>query len=200
MNRRATRREIKGRGIGVQRGSLWRGGGASASPCAARRHGPGSEHMGGLLLRGEGEEPPGARRPEGGGDGTGTAAGRSGRGRRSSSEQCINLASRQEENISVQPGSLANMTNLDKMDNLVTETEGAPSFGFRLKRSLTVSHIIDNFNKSFRVKRSQSQREVTPRKGKIRCDFRSHMVARALLSDGFLEHIHDLSVCVCNGF
>ena len=41
------------------------------------------------------------------------------RGRRSSSEQCINLASRQEENISVQPGSLANMTNLDKMDNLV---------------------------------------------------------------------------------
>ena len=110
------------------------------------------------------------------------------RGRRSSSEQCINLASRQEENISVQPGSLANMTNLDKMDNLVTESEGAPSFGFRLKRSLTVSHIIDNFNKSFRVKRSQSQREVTPRKGKIRCDFQSHMVARDLLSEGFLEH------------
>ena len=108
------------------------------------------------------------------------------RGRRSSSEQCINLASRQEENISVQPGSLANMTNLDKMDNMVTETEGAPSFGFRLKRSLTVSHIIDNFNKSFRVKRSQSQREVTPRKGKSRCDFQSHMVARALFSKGFL--------------
>ena len=89
------------------------------------------------------------------------------RGRRSSSEQCINLASsRKEDDICVQPGSLANMSN---MDNLETESEGVGgSFGFRLKRSLTVSHIIENFNKSFRVKRSQSQREVTPRKSKNR--------------------------------
>ena len=89
------------------------------------------------------------------------------RGRRSSSEQCINLASRKEEeqDVCVQPGSLANMSN---MDNLGTEAEGVGSFGFRLKRSLTVSHIIENFNKSFRVKRSQSQREVTPRKSKNR--------------------------------
>ena len=101
------------------------------------------------------------------------------RGRRSSSEQCISLASRKEEeqDVCVQPGSLANMSN---MDNLGTEAEGVGSFGFRLKRSLTVSHIIENFNKSFRVKRSQSQREVTPRKGKNRYgwDFWNHMVAR----------------------
>ena len=89
------------------------------------------------------------------------------RGRRSSSEQCINLASRTEEeqDVCVQPGSLANMSN---MDNLGAESEGGGSFGFRLKRSLTVSHIIENFNKSFRVKRSQSQREVTQRKSKTR--------------------------------
>ena len=101
------------------------------------------------------------------------------RGRRSSSEQCISLASRKEEeqDVCIQPGSLANMSN---MDNLGTEAEGVGSFGFRLKRSLTVSHIIENFNKSFRVKRSQSQREVTPRKGKSRygSDFWNHMVAR----------------------
>ena len=101
------------------------------------------------------------------------------RGRRSSSEQCISLAGRKEEEqeVCVQPGSLANMSN---MDNLTTEREGVGSFGFRLKRSLTVSHIIENFNKSFRVKRSQSQREVTPRKGKSRYgwDFWNHMVVR----------------------
>ena len=92
------------------------------------------------------------------------------RGRRSSSEQCISLASRKEEeqDVCVQPGSLANMDNIDNIDKLGSDKDGIGSFGFRLKRSLTVSHIIENFNKSFRVKRSQSQREVIPRKGKNR--------------------------------
>lgn len=76
---------------------------------------------------------------------------------RSSSEQCL---SREEEVLGLQPGSLADMR-----EDQQQEHEG---FGFRLKRSLTVSHIIDNFNKSFRVKRSQSQREVGPRRSKAR--------------------------------
>ena len=44
-----------------------------------------------------------------------------------------------------------------------------PSSGFhKLKRSLTVSHILDNLNKSFRVRRSSSQREIAAKKNKFR--------------------------------
>ena len=77
------------------------------------------------------------------------------RSRRSCSEHCL---AREEQVEGVQPGSLADMR----------EEHTENSFGYRLKRSLTVSHIIDNFNKSFRVKRSQSQREVGPKKNRFR--------------------------------
>lgn len=39
-------------------------------------------------------------------------------------------------------------------------TSQGSGFGYKLKRSLTVSHILDNINKSFRVRRSESQREI----------------------------------------
>ena len=43
---------------------------------------------------------------------------------------------------------------------------GSGLFGYKLKRSLTVSHILDNINKSFRVRRSASQREMAQKKYK----------------------------------
>ena len=44
-------------------------------------------------------------------------------------------------------------------------------FGYRLKRSLTVStvsNMFDNLNKSFRVRRSSSQRDMAAKKNKFR--------------------------------
>ena len=43
---------------------------------------------------------------------------------------------------------------------------GSGLFGYKLKRSLTVSHILDNINKSFRVRRTASQRELAQKKYK----------------------------------
>ena len=43
---------------------------------------------------------------------------------------------------------------------------GSGLFGYKLKRSLTVSHILDNINKSFRVRRTASQRELAQKKFK----------------------------------
>ena len=77
---------------------------------------------------------------------------------------------------------LGDSGNLEEVARVVEGVEGEGGLGYRLKRSLTVSHILDNFHRSFRVKRSQSQREVRPKKNKTRYGGRrleaeSHLVA-----------------------
>ena len=99
------------------------------------------------------------------------------RGRRSASEHCL---AREEEVVGL--GRDYGGTTEELRSCREEGVEGEGGLGYRLKRSLTVSHILDNFHRSFRVKRSQSQREVRPKKNKTRYGGRrleaeSHLVA-----------------------
>ena len=78
--------------------------------------------------------------------------------KRSASENCLD----REEEVMSDAGCVSTINVTDIQNN---NSEG---FGYRLKRSLTVSHILDNLNKSFRVRRSHSQREVSNKKNKTR--------------------------------
>ena len=65
--------------------------------------------------------------------------------------------------------SVSNVLNdvSSSINNVKPVTSGS-GFGYKLKRSMTVSHILDNINKSFRVRRSSSQREVAAKKTKFK--------------------------------
>ena len=68
-------------------------------------------------------------------------------------------------NISGSEHDHRNNNNINNTKNVSNTSSG---FGYKLKRSLTVSHILDNINKSFRVRRSSSQRDVAAKKNKFR--------------------------------
>ena len=90
----------------------------------------------------------------------------------SASENCLD---KEDEVMSDIGGGCVSVINVSSIhNNHVTSTSpksgtrtGA-GFGYRLKRSLTVSHIIDNLNKSFRVRRSSSQRDMAAKKNRFR--------------------------------
>ena len=101
----------------------------------------------------------------------------------SASENCLD---REDEVMSdIGPGcvSVINVCNNNTGNNNHTSNNtnnnGRTGFGYRLKRSLTVSHILDNLNKSFRVRRTSSQREMAAKKNK----FRRYLAERVLVEE-----------------
>ena len=104
----------------------------------------------------------------------------------SASENCLD---REDEVMSdIGPGcvSVINVSNNNtgnnshnSNNNNNNNNSGRTGFGYRLKRSLTVSHILDNLNKSFRVRRTSSQREMAAKKNK----FRRYLAERVLVEE-----------------
>ena len=95
----------------------------------------------------------------------------------SASENCLDQEHTVVTNMSTV--SVINVSELHNNNNNNNTTNHRPSpgpgvrggrgsglFGYKLKRSLTVSHILDNINKSFRVRRTASQRELAQKKFK----------------------------------
>ena len=95
----------------------------------------------------------------------------------SASENCLDQEHTVVTNMSTV--SVINVSELNNNNNNNNNTNHRPSpgpgvrggrgsglFGYKLKRSLTVSHILDNINKSFRVRRTASQRELAQKKFK----------------------------------
>ena len=95
----------------------------------------------------------------------------------SASENCLDQEHTVVTNMSTV--SVINVSELHNNNNNNNNTNHRPSpgpgvrggrgsglFGYKLKRSLTVSHILDNINKSFRVRRTASQRELAQKKFK----------------------------------
>ena len=80
----------------------------------------------------------------------------------SASENCLDIGALSVLNVS----QVHNNNNNNSHSGDVRAGRGSGLFGYKLKRSLTVSHILDNINKSFRVRRSASQREVAQKKYK----------------------------------
>ena len=87
----------------------------------------------------------------------------------SASENCLD---KEDEVISDIGGGYRSVINVSSVHNNNETKSGAGSgFGYRLKRSLTVStvsNMFDNLNKSFRVRRSSSQRDMAAKKNKFR--------------------------------
>ena len=91
----------------------------------------------------------------------------------SASENCLD---KEEEVISDIGGGYRSVINVSSVHNNNETKSGTGSgFGYRLKRSLTqsevrstVSNMFDNLNKSFRVRRSSSQRDMAAKKNKFR--------------------------------
>ena len=87
----------------------------------------------------------------------------------SASENCLD---KEDEVISDIGGGYRSVINVSSVHNNNENKSGAGSgFGYRLKRSLTVStvsNMFDNLNKSFRVRRSSSQRDMAAKKNKFR--------------------------------
>ena len=90
------------------------------------------------------------------------------------SENCLD---KEDEVMSDIGGGCVSVINIsgsqhDHRNNNINNTKNVSNtssgFGYKLKRSLTVSHILDNINKSFRVRRSCSQRDVAAKKNKFR--------------------------------
>ena len=94
----------------------------------------------------------------------------------SASENCLD----QEQQVVTNIGTVS-VINVSELHNNNNNNNNSPSprpgqsarggggsglFGYKLKRSLTVSHILDNINKSFRVRRTASQRELAQKKYK----------------------------------
>ena len=94
----------------------------------------------------------------------------------SASENCLD----QEHQVVTNIGTVS-VINVSELHNNNNNNNSSPSpapgqsarggggsglFGYKLKRSLTVSHILDNINKSFRVRRTASQRELAQKKYK----------------------------------
>ena len=93
----------------------------------------------------------------------------------SASENCLDQEHQVVTNIGTV--SVINVSELHNNNNNNNSPSPAPGqsarggggsglFGYKLKRSLTVSHILDNINKSFRVRRTASQRELAQKKYK----------------------------------
>ena len=84
----------------------------------------------------------------------------------SASENCLDIGAVSVINVSEATTNNNNSsTTTDPRQGLRPGRTGG-LFGYKLKRSLTVSHILDNINKSFRVRRSASQREMAQKKYK----------------------------------
>ena len=85
------------------------------------------------------------------------------------SENCLD---KEDEVMSDIGGGCVSVINISNNNNNINNTKNVSNtssgFGYKLKRSLTVSHILDNINKSFRVRRSSSQRDVAAKKNKFR--------------------------------
>ena len=82
------------------------------------------------------------------------------------SENCLD---KEDEVMSDIGGGCVSVINISNNNNNTKNVSNTSSgFGYKLKRSLTVSHILDNINKSFRVRRSCSQRDVAAKKNKFR--------------------------------
>ena len=79
----------------------------------------------------------------------------------SASENCLDIGAISAINVS----EVHNNNNIPSPGPGRTG-RGGGLFGYKLKRSLTVSHILDNINKSFRLRRSASQREMAQKKYK----------------------------------
>lgn len=89
----------------------------------------------------------------------------------SASENCLD---KEDEVMSDIGGGCVSVINVSSVNNNNEGKRGAgpgSGFGYRLKRSLTVntvSQVFDNLNKSFRVRRSSSQRDMAAKKNKFR--------------------------------
>ncbi len=89
----------------------------------------------------------------------------------SASENCLD---KEDEVMSDIGGGCVSVINVSSVNNNNEGKDGAGAgsgFGYRLKRSLTVntvSQVFDNLNKSFRVRRSSSQRDMAAKKNKFR--------------------------------
>ena len=89
----------------------------------------------------------------------------------SASENCLD---KEDEVMSDIGGGCVSVINVSSVNNNNEGKSGAGAgsgFGYRLKRSLTVntvSQVFDNLNKSFRVRRSSSQRDMAAKKNKFR--------------------------------
>ena len=94
----------------------------------------------------------------------------------SASENCLDQEHQVVTNIGtvsvINVSEVHNNNNINSNNNNhspspgVRGGRGSGLFGYKLKRSLTVSHILDNINKSFRVRRTASQRELAQKKFK----------------------------------
>ena len=89
----------------------------------------------------------------------------------SASENCLDKEDEVRSDIG---GGCVSVINVSSVNNNNEGKSGAghgSGFGYRLKRSLTVntvSQVFDNLNKSFRVRRSSSQRDMAAKKNKFR--------------------------------
>ena len=82
---------------------------------------------------------------------------------------CISVINISSENNNQRRDNHAAGDDDSEAINKFSDSPAAGSgFGYKLKRSLTVSHILDNINKSFRVRRSASQRELAAKKNRLR--------------------------------
>ena len=89
------------------------------------------------------------------------------------SETCLDKEDEVMSDLGVRGVSVINVSSVDNNNEAKNSNNNnnGSSFGYRLKRSLTVStvsQVFDNLNKSFRVRRSSSQRDMAAKKNKFR--------------------------------
>ena len=88
------------------------------------------------------------------------------------SETCLDKEDEVMSDLGVRGVSVINVSSVHNNNETKNSNSNIGSgFGYRLKRSLTVStvsQVFDNLNKSFRVRRSSSQREIAAKKNKFR--------------------------------
>ena len=88
------------------------------------------------------------------------------------SETCLDKEDEVMSDLGVRGVSVINVSSVhNNNETKNNNSNNGSGFGYRLKRSLTVStvsQVFDNLNKSFRVRRSSSQREIAAKKNKFR--------------------------------
>ena len=87
------------------------------------------------------------------------------------SETCLDKEDEVMSDLGVRGVSVINVSSVHNNNETKNSNSNGSGFGYRLKRSLTVStvsQVFDNLNKSFRVRRSSSQRDMAAKKNKFR--------------------------------
>ena len=88
------------------------------------------------------------------------------------SETCLDKEDEVMSDLGVRGVSVINVSSVhNNNESTNSNNNNGSGFGYRLKRSLTVStvsQVFDSLNKSFRVRRSSSQREIAAKKNKFR--------------------------------